>query len=125
MNTALQELVMNNPRIRFHEVRSEGKLLVSLLAGLEAAGRDIGLRSASVKAGAAGGVDLAVFQSLLHELGKPFLTENTILKVLQLLILKCFATGCNLEQTFGQDVPSDLGGLKGRHSGATILKGHC
>src|SRR5215831_11441631 len=71
------------------------------------------------------GVDLAVFQSLLHELGKPFLTENTILKVLQVLILKCLATGCNLEQTFGQDVPSDLGGLKGRHSGATLLKGHC
>jgi len=66
----------------------------------------------------------AVFQSLLHELGKPFLTENTVLKVLQFLILKCFATGCNLEQTFGQDVPSDLGGLKGRHSGATLLKGH-
>jgi hypothetical protein len=31
MNTALQELVMNNRRIRFDEVRSEGKLLVSLL----------------------------------------------------------------------------------------------
>jgi len=74
---------------------------------------------------AVGGVDLAVFQSLLHELGKPFLTENTILEVLQLLILKCFATCCNLEQTFGQDVPSDLGGLKGRHNGATLLKGHC
>jgi hypothetical protein len=30
-NTALQELVMKNRRIRFDEVRSEGKLLVSLL----------------------------------------------------------------------------------------------
>jgi len=33
MNTALQELVMNNRRIRFDEVRTEGKLLVSLLRG--------------------------------------------------------------------------------------------
>ena len=33
MNTALQELVMKNRRIRFDEVRSEGKLLVSLLLG--------------------------------------------------------------------------------------------
>jgi hypothetical protein len=33
MNTALQELVMKNRRIRFDEVRSEGKLLVSLLCG--------------------------------------------------------------------------------------------
>jgi len=33
MNTALQELVMKNRRIRFDEVRSEGKLLVSLLRG--------------------------------------------------------------------------------------------
>ena len=33
MNTALQELVLNNRRIRFDEVRSEGKLLVSLLRG--------------------------------------------------------------------------------------------
>jgi hypothetical protein len=33
MNTALQELVMNNRRIRFDEVRSEGKLVVSLLRG--------------------------------------------------------------------------------------------
>ena len=31
MNTALQERVMKNRRIRFDEVRSEGKLLVSLL----------------------------------------------------------------------------------------------
>jgi hypothetical protein len=31
MNMALQELVMKNSRIRFDEVRSEGKLLVSLL----------------------------------------------------------------------------------------------
>ena len=31
MNMAFQELVMNNPRFRFDEVRSEGKLLVSLL----------------------------------------------------------------------------------------------
>jgi len=31
MNTALQELVMKNRRIRFDEVRSEGKLLMSLL----------------------------------------------------------------------------------------------
>jgi hypothetical protein len=33
MNTALQELGMKNRRIRFGEVRSEGKLLVSLLRG--------------------------------------------------------------------------------------------
>jgi hypothetical protein len=33
MNMALQELVMKNRRIRFDEVRSEGKLLVSLLRG--------------------------------------------------------------------------------------------
>jgi hypothetical protein len=33
MNTALQELVMKNRRIRFDEVRGEGKLLVSLLRG--------------------------------------------------------------------------------------------
>src|SRR6516165_470510 len=31
MNTALQELVMMNRRIRFDEVRTEAKLLVSLL----------------------------------------------------------------------------------------------
>jgi hypothetical protein len=31
MNMALQELVMTNRRIRFDEVRSEGKLLVSML----------------------------------------------------------------------------------------------
>jgi len=31
MNTALQELVMNNRRIRFDEVRIEGRLVVSLL----------------------------------------------------------------------------------------------
>ena len=33
MNTALQELVMKNRRTRFDEVRTEGKLLVSLLRG--------------------------------------------------------------------------------------------
>jgi hypothetical protein len=33
MNMALQELVMNNRRFRFDEVRTEGKLLVSLLRG--------------------------------------------------------------------------------------------
>jgi hypothetical protein len=33
MSTALQELVMKNRRVRFDEVRSEGKLLVSLLRG--------------------------------------------------------------------------------------------
>jgi hypothetical protein len=33
MHTALQELVMKNRRIRFDEVLSEGKLLVSLLHG--------------------------------------------------------------------------------------------
>ena len=33
MNTALQELVMNSRRIRSDEVRTEGKLLVSLLRG--------------------------------------------------------------------------------------------
>ena len=33
MNTALQELVMKDRRIRFDEVRTEGKLLVSLLRG--------------------------------------------------------------------------------------------
>jgi len=32
-NTTLQELVMKDRRIRFDEVRSEGKLLVSLLRG--------------------------------------------------------------------------------------------
>ena len=33
MNMALQELVMKNRRIRFDEVRSEGKMLMSLLRG--------------------------------------------------------------------------------------------
>jgi hypothetical protein len=33
MNTALHELVMKNRHIRFDEVRSEGKLLVTLLRG--------------------------------------------------------------------------------------------
>jgi len=33
MNTAVQELVMKNRPIRFDEVRSEGKLLMSLLRG--------------------------------------------------------------------------------------------
>jgi hypothetical protein len=33
MNTVLQELVMNNRRIRFDEVRTEGKMLASLLWG--------------------------------------------------------------------------------------------
>jgi hypothetical protein len=33
MNTALQELVVKNRRIRFDEVRSEEKLLVSMLRG--------------------------------------------------------------------------------------------
>jgi hypothetical protein len=33
MNTALPELVMKNRRIRFDEVRSKGKLLVSVLRG--------------------------------------------------------------------------------------------
>jgi hypothetical protein len=33
MNTTLQELLMKNRRIRFDEVRTEGKLLVSLLRG--------------------------------------------------------------------------------------------
>jgi hypothetical protein len=33
MNLALQALVMKNRRIRFEEVRTEGKLLVSLLRG--------------------------------------------------------------------------------------------
>ena len=33
MNTALQELVMNDRRIRFDEVRPEGKRVVSLLRG--------------------------------------------------------------------------------------------
>ena len=33
MNMALQELVMKNRRIQFDEVRSDGKLLVSLLRG--------------------------------------------------------------------------------------------
>jgi hypothetical protein len=33
MNMALQELVMKDRRIRFDEVRTEGKLLVSLLRG--------------------------------------------------------------------------------------------
>jgi hypothetical protein len=33
MNMALQELVMKNRRVRFDEVRTEGKLQVSLLHG--------------------------------------------------------------------------------------------
>jgi hypothetical protein len=33
MNTTVQERVMNNRRIRFEEVRTEGKLLVSMLRG--------------------------------------------------------------------------------------------
>jgi hypothetical protein len=33
MNTTLQELVMKNRRIRFDEVRNQGKLLMSLLRG--------------------------------------------------------------------------------------------
>jgi len=33
MNTALYELVIKNRGIRFDEVRSEGKLLMSLLRG--------------------------------------------------------------------------------------------
>jgi hypothetical protein len=33
MNMALQELVMKNRRIRFDEMRTEGKLLMSLLRG--------------------------------------------------------------------------------------------
>jgi hypothetical protein len=33
MNLALQELVMKNRRIRFDEVRSEGKMLMSLMRG--------------------------------------------------------------------------------------------
>jgi hypothetical protein len=33
MNMALQELIMKDRRIRFDEVRTEGKLLVSLLRG--------------------------------------------------------------------------------------------
>jgi hypothetical protein len=35
MNTSLEETVMKNRRIRFDEVRSEGKLLVSLLRAWE------------------------------------------------------------------------------------------
>jgi hypothetical protein len=38
MNTALEALVMKNRRIRFDEVRSGGKLLVSLLRGLRMIG---------------------------------------------------------------------------------------
>ena len=33
MNVALDKLIMKNQRIRFDEVRTEGKLLVSLLRG--------------------------------------------------------------------------------------------
>jgi hypothetical protein len=33
MNVALDSLVMKNRRIRFNEVRSEGKVLVSMLRG--------------------------------------------------------------------------------------------
>jgi hypothetical protein len=40
MNIALQELVMKNRRIRFDEVRSQGKLLVSLLRGWRMIGCD-------------------------------------------------------------------------------------
>ena len=54
---------------------------------------------------------------------KPFLTEPTILKMLELLILKCFATGHNLEKTFGQDVPDQPVGLKERHS--VVLRRSC
>jgi hypothetical protein len=35
MNIALQKLVMKNRRIQFDEVRSEGKVLVSMLRGFE------------------------------------------------------------------------------------------
>jgi hypothetical protein len=38
VNVALQELVMKNRRIRFEEVRSEGKLLMSMLRGWDMAG---------------------------------------------------------------------------------------
>ena len=38
----------------------------------------------------------------------PFLTEHTIRKMLELLILKCFATGRNPEKTFGQDLAPSL-----------------
>jgi KTSC domain len=35
VNTALSEMVKNNRGIRFDEVRSEGKLLMSMLRGLQ------------------------------------------------------------------------------------------
>jgi hypothetical protein len=35
MNVALDELVMKNRRIRFDKVRTEGKLLASLLRALD------------------------------------------------------------------------------------------
>jgi len=57
---------------------------------------------------------------LPYELLKPFLTEHTILEMLQLIGLKRFATGRNLEKTFRQDMPAgQLDGLK-RHSGNAI-----
>jgi hypothetical protein len=52
---------------------------------------------------------------------KPFLTEHTILEVLELVIVKSFATGRNLEQPFGQDMASELIELRGRHNGAKLL----
>jgi hypothetical protein len=38
MNVALDNLIMKNQRIRFDEVRTEGKLLASLLRGWEMMG---------------------------------------------------------------------------------------
>src|SRR5215468_1071599 len=48
MNTALQELVMKDRRIGFDEVRSEGKLLVSLLRGWALIAHSSGLRAGSM-----------------------------------------------------------------------------
>ena len=61
------------------------------------------------------GVNFGFDKCLPDELLKPFLTEHTILRMLE-LILKSFATGRNLEKTFGQDVPGQPGGLRERHA---------
>jgi hypothetical protein len=61
-----------------------------------------------------------LFPFLPNELVEPFLTEHTILKVLDFLILKSFSTGRSLEKAFGQDMASELSGFTGGHSGAAL-----
>ena len=50
------------------------------------------------------------------ELLIPFLTVHTIREMLELVILKCFGTGPNLEKAFGQDMRNPFGGFRERHS---------